>query len=79
MILLVGGILMNSLYDVQKLLIKYGTVIYIGDRIADLEMMEEELRELYQSQLIEANDYKIAQLIVRHALQIEKEKRERNN
>jgi uncharacterized protein YqgQ len=66
---------LKTIYDVQKLLIKYGTVIYIGDRIADLEMMEEELRELYHSQLIEVNDFKIAQLIVRQALQIEKEKR----
>jgi uncharacterized protein YqgQ len=69
---------MRTIYDVQKLLIKYGTVIYIGDRIADLEMMEEELRELYQSQLLEVNDYRVAQLIVRQALQLEKDNRKRN-
>jgi uncharacterized protein YqgQ len=70
--------ILKTIYDVRKLLIKYGTVIYIGDRIADLEMMEDELRELYQSQLLEVNDYKIAQLIVRQALQIEKDNRKRN-
>jgi uncharacterized protein YqgQ len=69
---------LKTIYDVQKLLIKYGTLIYIGDRLADLEMMEEELRELYQSQLLEAHDYKIGLLIVRQAVQIEKDKRKRN-
>ncbi|KAA0549420.1 DUF910 family protein [Bacillus sp. BGMRC 2118] len=69
---------MKTLYDVQKLLLKYGTVIYIGDRISDLELMEEELRELFHSQLLDAQDFKMAQLIVRQALQQEIEKRKRN-
>jgi glucokinase len=70
---------LKTIYDVQKLLIKYGTLIYIGDRLADLEMMEEELRELYQSQLLDAHDYKIGLLIVRQAVQAEKDKRKRND
>ncbi|MCL6587249.1 MAG: YqgQ family protein [Anoxybacillus sp.] len=66
---------MNSVYDVQQLLKKYGTIIYVGDRLADLELMEEELKELYQSQLIDTKDYQMALLIVRHEAQLEREKR----
>ena len=43
--------IMKTVYDVQQLLKKFGTIIYIGDRLADLELMEEELKQLYQSQL----------------------------
>ncbi|WP_456278289.1 YqgQ family protein [Bacillus sp. AK128] len=69
---------MNTIYDVQKLLIQYGTLIYIGDRLADLEMMEDELRELYDSKILQAHDYKLGLLIVRQAAEVEKEKRKRN-
>lgn len=77
MIICVVGENLKTLYDVQKLLLKYGTVIYIGDRLSDLELMEEELRELYHSQLLDVNDYKMAQLIVRQAMSAELEKRKR--
>ncbi|MCZ0754626.1 YqgQ family protein [Anoxybacillus sp. J5B_2022] len=66
---------MKSVYDVQQLLKKFGTIIYVGDRLADLELMEEELKELYQSQLIDVKDYQMALLIVRHEAQFEREKR----
>lgn len=66
---------MKTVYDVQQLLKKFGTIIYVGDRLADLELMEEELKELYQSQLIDVKDYQMALLIVRHEAQFEREKR----
>ena len=66
---------MKTIYDVQQLLKKYGTIIYIGDRIADLELMEAELRELFQSQLIEVRDYQTAILLLSQEIQIQKEKR----
>ncbi|WP_027407795.1 YqgQ family protein [Anoxybacteroides tepidamans] len=66
---------MKTVYDVQQLLKKFGTIIYVGDRVADLELMEEELKELYQSQLIDVKDYQMALLIVRHEAQLEREKR----
>ncbi len=66
---------MKTIYDVQQLLKKYGTIIYIGDRVADLELMEAELRELFQSQLIEVRDYQTAILLLRQEIQIQKEKR----
>lgn len=65
---------MKSIYDIQQFLKKYGTVIYIGDRQADLELMESELRELFHSQLIETREYQSALLLLRHEIQMEKEK-----
>lgn len=56
---------MKSVYDVQQLLKKYGTIIYVGDRLADLELMEEEVKELFQAQLIDVKDYQMALLILR--------------
>ncbi|MBB6454270.1 uncharacterized protein YqgQ [Salirhabdus euzebyi] len=56
---------MNTIYDVQQLLMKFGTIIYIGDRLADLDLMEEEIRELYQSQCLSSRDYQMAILLLR--------------
>lgn len=68
---------MKSFYEVQQFLKKYGTIIYIGDRIADLELMLDELKELHSSKLIETLDYQTAVLILRQEIAFEKEKRER--
>jgi len=59
----------NTIYDVQQLLKKFGTIIYIGDRIADLELMEDEVKQLYQSGLIEPNVYQMAILLLRQEIQ----------
>ncbi|MCM3566619.1 YqgQ family protein [Neobacillus mesonae] len=67
---------MKTVYDIQQYLKKFGTIIYIGDRIADLELMEAELKELYQSQLIETREFQTALLILRHEIQMEKDKRQ---
>jgi uncharacterized protein YqgQ len=66
---------MNTFYDVQQLLKRFGIIIYLGDRIADLELMEWELKELYQSNMVDIMDYQKARLIVRHEIQKEKDKR----
>ncbi|WP_226526442.1 YqgQ family protein [Metabacillus niabensis] len=60
---------MNTIYDVQQLLKKFGTIIYIGDRIADLELMEDEVKQLYQSGLIETKVYQMAILLLRQEIQ----------
>ncbi|MCP8967127.1 YqgQ family protein [Ectobacillus ponti] len=65
---------MTSIYDVQQLLKRYGTIIYTGDRLADLQLMEEELRELHQSQLVEQKDYEMALFILRQEIQRQMEK-----
>lgn len=49
----------------MQLLKRFGIYIYTKDRLADLEMMEDEIRELYKMQLIEASDFQIAILILR--------------
>lgn len=67
---------MKTIYDIQQFLKKYGTIIYVGDRLADLELMEEELKELYHSQLIDEKEFQTALLLVRHEAQFEKDKKQ---
>ncbi|MFJ7826787.1 YqgQ family protein [Psychrobacillus sp. NPDC096623] len=59
---------MNSVYDVMQLLKRFGIYVYTKDRIADLEMMEDEIRELYKMQMIEAKDFQVAMLLLRKDL-----------
>lgn len=66
---------MKSFYEVQQFLKKFGTIIYIGDRIADLELMLDELKELHSARLVETLDYQTAVLILRQEMAFEKEKR----
>ncbi|KOO43924.1 YqgQ family protein [Priestia koreensis] len=66
---------MKTFYDVQQLLKTFGIFVYVGDRIADLEIMEDELRELYSSQLLDVKDYQMAILIVRRERQLLKDKK----
>ncbi|MDR0138368.1 YqgQ family protein [Metabacillus idriensis] len=66
---------MKTTYDVQQLLKKYGTIIYIGDRSADLELMEMEVRQLFESNLIEVQDYQMAVLLLRQERQRVKDKK----
>ncbi|RWZ60078.1 DUF910 family protein [Halobacillus fulvus] len=56
---------MKTIYDIQQFLKKFGTFIYIGDRLAELELMEEEIRELYQSQCMSQEDFQMALLLLR--------------
>ncbi|RIW31061.1 DUF910 family protein [Bacillus salacetis] len=65
---------MKNMYDVQQLLKKYGIFVYLGDRMADLEMMQEEVRELYQSGLITPNEFQTSMLILRSELSKENNK-----
>ncbi|MGF2617072.1 DUF910 family protein [Rossellomorea vietnamensis] len=65
---------MKNMYDVQQMLKKYGVFIYLGDRAADLEMMQEEVRELYQTGLISPADFQTSMLILRSELTKENNK-----
>ncbi|MFA1820413.1 YqgQ family protein [Virgibacillus oceani] len=56
---------MKTVYEVQKLLMKFGTVIYTGNRIGDLELMESELEELFQHQFISNDEYLQAKLLLK--------------
>ncbi|WP_046178803.1 YqgQ family protein [Domibacillus tundrae] len=65
---------MRTIFDVQQLLKRYGVFVYIGNRVADLQLMELELKELYRSQLVESKEYQMALLLLRQQIVIEKEK-----
>ncbi|ENQ3104235.1 Uncharacterized protein YqgQ [Bacillus sp. 491mf] len=60
---------MKTIYDIQQLLKKFGTIIYTGDRVADLQLMDDELRELYKSQLIEPKEYQMALFLLKQEIQ----------
>lgn len=66
---------MKTLFDVQQLLKRFGIYVYIGKRLYDIEVMKIELERLYDSGLIEKEDYLQAELILRreHRLELEKE------
>ncbi|WP_462412217.1 YqgQ family protein [Neobacillus sp. Marseille-QA0830] len=70
---------MKTVYDIQQFLKNFGTLIYIGDREADLQLMEAELKDMYQSQLIDTKDFQTALLILRHEIQLEKDKKSRKS
>lgn len=67
---------MKTLYDVQQLLKRFGIIVYLGKRLYDIEMMKIELERLYQSGLLEKEDYLTAELILRREHRLEKERLE---
>jgi len=66
---------MKTIYDIQQYLKRFGILIYIGDRIADLELMETEVQELYRSQLMDPKDFQTAILLLRHEIRLVKEEK----
>ncbi|XKH51879.1 YqgQ family protein [Chryseomicrobium palamuruense] len=57
---------MESFYDVQQLLKKFGIFVYTKDLQADVDLMEFELNELHSSGLLSTDDYIKAKLIIRN-------------
>jgi len=55
---------MNNLYDVQQLLKKFGYIIYFKNEDDKLEMMEQEIKDLYKSMLISKETFLQARLII---------------
>jgi uncharacterized protein YqgQ len=64
---------MKTIYDIQQFLKKFGAIIYLGDRVAELEMMLSEIKEIYQSEMMDIKDYQMAVLLLRQEIQREKE------
>lgn len=52
--------------DLRKLLRQYGLVVYTGDRIGDLDLMESELTDLNQAGLLEQQIYLQAKVLIRN-------------
>ncbi|NGQ96834.1 YqgQ family protein [Brevibacillus sp. SYP-B805] len=44
-------------FDLRALLKRFGIVIYTGDRLGDLLLMEDEIRELRQMGLIDGDEF----------------------
>ncbi|WP_167628516.1 YqgQ family protein [Listeria valentina] len=65
---------MNSVYDVQQLLKKYGVFVYLGKREYDIEMMEHELTGLFKHQLLDREIYARARSILKQELIKEQKK-----
>ncbi|QQZ10862.1 YqgQ family protein [Heyndrickxia vini] len=59
---------MKTFYDVQQLLKKYGIIIYVGDRLGDIKLMEIEIRELYKLHLIDSEVFTTAILVLRQEM-----------
>jgi uncharacterized protein YqgQ len=59
------GDLMKTIYDVQQILKRFGTFIYTGDRLADMELMQIEINELYKAGCIDIEEYQLAILLLR--------------
>lgn len=67
---------MNNMYDIQKLLIRYGSIIYTGNRLSDLKLMEIEIDELFQAKLLSQTVYLQAKSILKKEIcKSEQEKR----
>lgn len=49
----------------MQLLKRFGIYVYTKDRVADLEIMEEEIKELYTLQMIQPQDFQQAVLLLR--------------
>ena len=66
---------MNTYYDVQKLLLKYGIITYLGDKEAEIQLSIIELKALYDEGILPEADYQRANLILRKERQdIQKER-----
>jgi uncharacterized protein YqgQ len=56
---------MVTIYDVQQILKRFGTFIYTGDRLGDIELMTFEITELYQSGFLHVDEYQKSILLLR--------------
>lgn len=64
---------METIYDVQQLLKKFGILIYMKNRIYMLNLYGLEIAELYRLKLIDQSDYLKSVTIIKRELRILKE------
>ena len=71
---------MKTLYDVQQLLKRYGIIVYMANRLYEIEVMKLELSQLYQMGLIDRMDYIEAEMVLRreHTLELDYQKKIRD-
>lgn len=68
--------MMRTMYDVQQLLKQFGTFIYLGNRLWDIELMMVEIRELFNNGVIEKKVFLNAMMILKKEHQDELEYQE---
>ncbi|ONK23080.1 YqgQ family protein [Siminovitchia sp. FSL H7-0308] len=56
---------MKSAFDVQQLLKRFGIFVYLGDREAELQLMEDEIKEIYSAGLITPQDFQKTMIILK--------------
>lgn len=66
---------MQTLYDVQQLLKQFGIYIYIGVRLYDIELMQIELKKIYEAQLIARQVYMQARGVLQKEYMLEEKRR----
>lgn len=65
---------METLYDVQQLLKQFGIIVYVGARIYDIELMQIELKGLYDGRVIDRDNYLRARQVLTREHRIEESK-----
>ncbi len=55
---------MKSYYDVQQLLKRFGILVYMGNRLYDIDMSRLELAKIYENGLIGRKEFLQADLIL---------------
>lgn len=68
----------RNYYDVQQLLKRFGSYVYMGNRLWDIEMTGVELKKMHEAGLIDDSTYIHAKLILRHEHE-EEQKRSQNS
>ncbi|MFB1080671.1 YqgQ family protein [Jeotgalibacillus sp. JSM ZJ347] len=61
----------NTMHDVQMLLKRFGQYVYGPGRLATLELMEIEVKDLYDAGMIEREDYLKAVMILKNEIRKE--------
>lgn len=68
--------LFRNMADVRRFLSRYGTVIYTGDPEGDLEIIKDELTEMFQAHLLDKEDYtRMMEVIAREEKEQKKDER----
>jgi uncharacterized protein YqgQ len=62
---------------VQQLLKKFGIIVYVGKRMWDIELMNIELKGLYDARLVDEEQYLKARLILRREHRLEESREAR--
>lgn len=65
---------MRTLYDVQQLLKRFGSYVYLGKRLWDIEMIGVELDSLYQAGMLDLKVYQTAKSVLTREHDLERQR-----